>query len=398
MKKTLTPLLFGFFLFLTGTTYAQINSVTLKDGLGNPISSHNSITDAYAAIPATITQAYIIELTNAYNGGTETYPITFINKVGASQSNIITLRPALGVTSMTIQTNLAGNPVLKLDDADYVVIDGRAGSTGTVSVLTFNNLSTATGANTIQMINGSCFNTVHYCNIFNSTTSGTGRNVHLSTSASNPSGNSDNTFKYCTITGGRYQFNSTGTAASPNTRNTIFGCNFRNATFAMFWGQANTGKIRIDSCSFACTTPTGDGLYFGILFDAQNDSAIIVNNKMYDIQDLAVGTLRYIHIRSIVAGGNSFVDIRNNFFSMMTGNSSLTNIGAIEISSGASQSLARVAHNSIRFGGTLSSGGTAGNVGSSGLLVSSTNTTSNFDIRKKLKKNKRTFETAHIQS
>lgn len=396
MKKTFTLLLSGFFLFLTGAIYAQINSVDLKDGLGNPISSHSSITDAYAAIPATISQAYIIELTNAYNGSTETYPITFINKVGASQANIITLRPALGVISMSVQTNLAGNPVLRLDDADYVIIDGRAGGTGTVSVLTFNNLSTAANANTIQMINGSCFNTVRYCTILNSTTSGTGRNVHLSTSA-NPSGNSDNTFKYCDIIGGRYQFNSSGTALSPNTRNTIFGCNFRDGTFAMFWGQANTGKTLIDSCSFSCTAPTGSGLFFGILFDSQNDSAIIVNNKMYDIQDLTVGTLRYVHIRSIVAGGNSFVDIHNNFFSMMTGNSALTNIGAIEISSGASQAMARIAHNSIRFGGTLASGGTAGNVGSSGLLISSTNVSSNFDIRNNLFVNERTGGTTGLQ-
>jgi hypothetical protein len=396
MKKTFTQSLCSASLFLAGVTCAQTGAVSLKDGTGTVISSHVSITAAYAAIPATLAQAYTIELTSSYNGGSETYPIVFTAKTGASAANSITLRPAAGVTTISVQGNVSANNVLTLNDADYVIIDGRPGGTGNAVALTFLNQATNSSANTLQLINGACFNTIRNCNIINSTTTNTGRAVSISTSASNPTGNSDNEFRYCTISGGRYQFNNGGTAASPNTRTRIFGCTFKNSNFAAYWGQAGSAKVRFDSCSFFCTTPISETLYFGILFDSQADSAIIVNNRFYDIQGSS-GTLRYIHIRSVLSSGTNVAEIRNNFFSMMTGNASVANLGAIELSTGANLFTARVAHNSVRLGGALGSGGTAGNVGSSGLLISATNTTSAFEIKNNLFVNERSGGTAGLQ-
>lgn len=395
MERNFTQSLLLASLFLAGTAAAQTNSVTLKDGVGAIISSHTSVTDAYAAIPATLTQAYTIELTSAYNGSTETYPIAFTAKTGASAANSITLRPATGVTTMSIQSSVSGSPIINLNDADYVVIDGRAGGTGN-GMMVVRNTATTSSSNSIQLINGATFNTFRNLDVYNATTSSTGRAVAISASASNPTGNSDNLFKYCNFTGGRYQFNNSGTAANPNTRNTIFGCNFRNANFAAYWGQAGSAKIRIDSCSFACTTPISESLYFGVLFDSQADSAIIVNSRFYDIQNTS-STLRYIHIRSVLSTGTNAAEIRNNFFAMTTGNTNVPNMAAIEISSGANLYTARVAHNSVRFGGTLGSGGTSGNVGSSGLLVSATNAASTFSIQNNLFVNERSGGTAGLQ-
>jgi len=394
MKRILTQALLPA-LLLTGTVKAQTNSVDLRDGSGTLLSSHTSITDAYSAIPATLTQAYRIEMSAAYTGSTETFPIVFVAKAGASAANAITLRPAAGVTSMTIQSSVAG-PVINLNDADYVVIDGRANGAG-AGVLTVKNNSTASGANTLQLINGACFNTFRNLDLYNATTSGTGRAVAISSSASNASGNSDNLFKYCSFTGGRYMFNNSGTTANPNTRNTIYGCNFRNPVFAGYWGQAGSARIRIDSCSFFCTTPISETLYFGVLFDSQADSAIIVNNRFYNLQVSGGGTVRYVHVRSVITSGSNVAEIRNNFFSMMTGNTGVNNICAIEISSGASLYKARVAHNSVRFGSTLSSGGTSGNVGSSGLLVSSTNAATTFSVLNNLFVNERSGGTSGLQ-
>lgn len=394
MKRILTQALFPA-LLAGGTAVAQTNSVELRDGSGTLLSSYASITNAYAAIPATLTQAYTIGLTNSYTGSSETFPIVFTAKTGASAANAITLRPVAGVTSMTIQSGVAG-PIINLNDADYVVIDGRANGTGP-GVLTVKNTSTASGANTIQLINGACFNTIRNLDVQNSTTTGTGRAVAISTSASNTSGNSDNLFKYCGFTGGRYMFNNSGSTANPNTRNTIYGCNFKNPVFAGYWGQAGSARVRIDSCSFFCTTPISETLYFGVLFDSQADSAIIVNNRFYNLQVSGGGTVRYVHVRSVVASGTNVAEIRNNFFSMMTGNTSVLNIAAIELSSGGSLFKARVAHNSIRFGGTLSSGGTSGNVGSSGLLVSSTNAATTFSVLNNLFVNERSGGNSGLQ-
>ena len=395
MKLNFTQSLLAASLFLAGTAAAQTNSVSLKDGTGTVISSHTSITDAYTAISATLTQAYTIELTSAYTGGTETYPIVFTAKAGASAANTITLRPAAGVTTMSIQASVSGSPVINLNDADYVVIDGRAGGTGN-GMMVVRNLATTSSANSIQLINGACFNLVRNCDVYNSTTTSTGRAIAILASASNPTGNSDNQFRYCNFTGGRYQFNNSGTSANPNTRNVVFGCNFRNAAFAAYWGQAGSAKIRIDSCTFACTAPISESLYFGILFDSQSDSAVIMNNRFYDIQNTS-GTLRYIHVRSVVSSGTNAAEISNNFFAMATGNTNVPNMSAIEISSGASLYSARVAHNSVRFGGTLASGGSSGSVGSSGLLISSTNAATTFSIQNNLFVNERSGGTAGLQ-
>lgn len=395
MKRTFTQTFMTASLLFGGVALAQTNSVSLKDGTNAVISSHTSITDAYTAIPATLTQAYTIELTSTYNGSTETYPIVFTAKTGASAANTITLRPATGVTTMSIQSSVSGSPVITLNDADYVVIDGRAGGTGS-GMLVIRNTATTANSNSIQLINGACFNQFRNLDVYNATTSGTGRCISVSASASNVTGNSDNLFRYCNFTGGRYQFNNSGTAANPNTRNTIFGCNFRNSNFAAYWGQAGSGKIRIDSCSFACTTTISESLYFGVLFDAQSDSAIITNNRFYDIQNSS-GTLRYIHVRSAASTGTNTAHIRNNFFAMTTGNTGVANVGAIEISTGANLYTAGVMHNSVRVGGTLASGGTSGNVGSSGLLVSATNAASTFSIQNNLFVNERSGGTAGLQ-
>lgn len=209
MKLKLHQVLFALVLCSLGLK-SQTGSVALKDAANTVISTHSSITDAYSAIPTTLTQGYIIEIGSTYNGSTETYPINFVGKVGASAINTITLRPAATVTAVTIQTNIAtaNSGVMKLDDADYIVIDGRPAGTGTTSVLTFNNTNTAANANTIVFINGACNNVIRYCKINNSTTGSAGRSIFLAASASNVTGNSDNLFIYNTFTGGRYIFST----------------------------------------------------------------------------------------------------------------------------------------------------------------------------------------------
>lgn len=395
MKQLFTQTFFTAALFLSGIANAQTNSVELKDGTGALISSYTSITAAYAAIPASLTQAYTIELTNTYNGSTETFPIVFIAKTGASAANSITLRPAAGVTTMSIQATVTSNPVLRLNDADYVTIDGRPGGVG-AGVLKFNNFGTGYDDNTIQLINGACFNTIRNCTIMNSAPNTTGKNIYIS-SSTNASGNSDNTFKYCEIVGGRYQVSNSGTAGNNNTRNTIFGCDFKNPRFVSYWGQSGSSKIRIDSCSISSNTPFNESLYFGILFDSQTDSAIIVNNRFYDLQVTNNSTIRYIHVRTTASTGTNVVDIRNNFFSMMTGNTAVTNLAAIELNTGTNLFAARVAHNSFRVGGTLTSGGSAGNAGSGGLLISATNAASAFEVLNNLFVNERTGGTTGLQ-
>ncbi len=370
-------------------SWAQTGSVNLLDGTGSPLSTHASITEAYTAIPATLTQAYIIELDATYTGSAETYPVTFGLKAGASASNTITVRPALGAGALAISGNVSGNPVVLLNDADYVILDGRPGGQGTSGTLTIENLATSSSSNTVSLTNGATFNVVRYCNILNGTSGSAGRGIHFGTSASNVSGNSDNLVEYCFFPSGRYRINSNGTSANPNTRNTIRTSSFENMTFVGIWGQSGTGKMIIDSCTFYGTTASGDGLFFGILFDSQNDTTNISNNYMYDLQDANSGTVRYIQIRSTASGGTNLTRIYNNMLSINAGNESNTNVAAIEYS-GSSPVYGKIWNNSIYVGGTQTAAGSAGSVSSAGIIINSSSTASAYEIKNNIVTNQRT--------
>ncbi|MCG9911935.1 MAG: PKD domain-containing protein [Flavobacteriales bacterium] len=382
-----TILLFAFCLH----SKAQTNSVNLKDGGGVLISSHASIGEAYGAIPATLSQAYIIEIENTYTGASETYPITFVAKTGASAANTITLRPAAGAASILVQASQPGGAVLNLNDADYVILDGRPGGTGNVGQLTFSNLGTTSSSNTVTLTNGASFNQLRYCTFLNSTTGSAGRGLFFGTSAANPTGNSDNLVEYCKFLSGRYLLNSSGTSANPNRNNVIFGCEFTNVIFVAIWSQAGTGKLTIDSCSIYNTTTTGQGA-FGILYDGQTDTTIIRNNRIYDL--FSTGTVKAINIRS-VSGVNHSI-IYNNFVSLTSGNGVNTTLIGIEYT-GSNPTSGRVVHNSVRIGGVLNSGGSAGAVGSAAFYRTASNVSNIFEIENNLFVNERTGGTAGLQ-
>ncbi|MBK6876278.1 MAG: hypothetical protein IPG99_07460 [Ignavibacteria bacterium] len=82
---------------LSSFANSQTNSVELQDGGGTLISQHASIEEAYNAIPATITQAYIIEILSSYAGTSELFPISLTIRSGSSSVNTITIRPDAGI-------------------------------------------------------------------------------------------------------------------------------------------------------------------------------------------------------------------------------------------------------------------------------------------------------------
>lgn len=392
MKRSLQFLAILILLILSHTRIeAQTNSVELKSGSGSLISSHNSVSAAVAAIPATITQAYIVEITTAYTGANETFPIVFPVKSGASASNTITLRPASNVTSATIGTSTA-TTVVQVDDADYVIFDGRPGGSGSTSALTIAYNGTA-AQNTIVYINGACNNVIRYCKVVNGGTTSVSRGVFYTTSASNSSGNSYNLIEHSTINGGRYGINSNGTAANPNVKNKIYGTHVLNNFFASFWVQANTAGIEIDSCRIYYDGIASNTTSYGILFDSQRDTAKVTRNYIYDFDVSNTSSITGISFRSVVAGNYSL--IANNFISLTKSNNS-TSVYGIEYA-GTVATTAKIYFNSINIGGALGSGGTSGNVVSGGFVKGANNTSNDFDIRNNILVNTRTGGTSGVQ-
>lgn len=389
---TTVPILLLFTL-LTTKSYTQSGSILLKDGAEQLISTHGSVAEAYGAIPGTLTQAYFIEITSAYTGASETYPITFIAKSGASANNTITLRPEAGVSSVSIAGTVSGNSLLRLDDADYIIVDGRAGGTGFTRALTFNNLGTSTSSSGIHLINGACNNIVRYCNIngYSNASSG-GRGIYIQTSTSNPTGNSNNSFEFLHIDGPRYYINSVGTSGNPNRNLRVFGCEFVNIRFSGWWQQAGTGKITIDSSFFYCTVPTGTSStgMFAILSDFQTDTIIATRNHIYNMDNGTYTTTVFgMCFRSFNPG--SYIEIYNNFISMTAANPNCNTVTGIEFgtNSAANPVQAHIYYNSIRLGGTAVAG-TVSNVNSAPFSLDATNAGSVMNIMNNIFVNERT--------
>lgn len=383
--------LFYSFLFLTSCIagFAQTNSVELLDGSGTLLSQHNSISSAYASIPATVTQAYTIEIKTTYTGASETFPITFVNKVGASATNTITLRPEASATSITVSAAQSGANLVYLNGATFVRIDGRPGGSGTATALTFTNSGTTANTHTIRFENSASNNIVRNCSLNNASTTGTGRNVSMF------SGSSDNLIFNNTITGGRYVINISGSTTS---NNTIRGCRIIDPVFAALWLQASANGVIIDSNEIYCTTGSFTGAFGAILFDAQSDISIITRNYIHDLNNGTLsGDIMGIHIRSGSTTTTDYVQIANNFIDLSNSEiNTSTEVTGIRLS-GSNPINTGIYYNTIRIGGTLSTGGTANDVGSACMQNLAGSTSNVLDSKNNILVNDRTGGTTGLR-
>ena len=372
----------------TLTVKAQLNSVDLLDGSGTVTGTYNSITDAYNSILTPLAQAYIVEIKSTYNGSTELFPIVLSAKSGASAATTITIRPDSGISQLTIISSQGGESVIMFDDADFVILDGRAAGAG-ASVLTIENSGTTSNTNTIEMANGATNNIIRFCTIENRTTTLSGRGVAI-LGTTNASGNTDNTIEFCKFASGRYKINSNGGANGiPNSRLKIYGCEILDIIFVGIWGQANHGTMYIDSNFIHSTGPTGGGPY-GILFDSQSDSVYIRGNHIYELDNGTLGSdVIGISIRSTSALRPGYTQIANNMIAMTSVNQSSKPIIGVEYR-GGNPVRSDIFFNTIYVSGVL--GNTSATTVESACLLkaASDDSASAFNIRNNIFVNERT--------
>jgi PKD repeat protein len=365
---------------------AQSGSIDLKNGSGVLISSHSSVTEAVASIPTSITQAYVIEIKNTYMGSSEVYPIVFPAITGASATNTITLRPALGVSNAKIESSVTST-IIRLSDADFIRLDGRPGGIGTNKALTISN--TNTGSNTtIEFINGATNNILRYLNIAHASNSSAGRSIYINTST-NVSGNSDNLVEHCFVDGGRYNVQFGGTTANPNRNNKFYGNEFINLTYAGLYSTSSANRmVTLDSNSFHLVKPTiSTTIATAIWLSSYSDTAYITRNRIYN---MTVSGTTDCDVNGIYLSPttNAYVEVINNFISL-SANANSTFINGIYLL-GSSSINAKAYYNTIRIGGTLTSGGTSGNVVSAAIHKTNSSTASIYDFRNNILVNART--------
>ncbi|MBL0177025.1 MAG: hypothetical protein IPP94_17510 [Ignavibacteria bacterium] len=125
-----------------------INSYTIQASISGTFhvgtaqsAPYNTLTAAIAEVNSKVMNGAVTLLLDdaTYNSTSETFPITIAQNSGASATNILTIKPN---TSNTATITGSASALLKLNGADYVIIDG-SNSGGSTRDLTINNTNTA---------------------------------------------------------------------------------------------------------------------------------------------------------------------------------------------------------------------------------------------------------------
>lgn len=282
----------------------------------------------------------------------------------ASIWNSLTIYPT--ASNLAIDGALAA-PIIDLNGADKVTIDGRVDRSGSTASLTISNRSTSStsGTSAIKLYNDASNNTVRYCYILgshtNSSTSGSGSGViYFGTGSS--TGNESNTIEYCNISHAGTDSNrpnftiysSTGTAIT-NSNNSISNnyiydffrpngatCNCIYLTSNNNDGWTISGNSFYETTSF---NETSSANYSVIRVD--NNSGITVTNNYIGgsgpncngTWSKGSGTNIYSTFKGIYVFGTSTASSINgntikNFSWTDTGTGAVSTWRAIEIGSG----------------------------------------------------------------
>ncbi|MET0392889.1 MAG: cadherin-like beta sandwich domain-containing protein, partial [Chitinophagaceae bacterium] len=205
MKKNLVILFLcaiGFTNLRAGEHPPSDLSGTYPVGSSQPV--YKKLTDVAAVLndPAnTVTGDLVFELDSDYDGTTgETFPITFKQFAVSGGDWTVTIRPKAGATLRTTAGDPgASHPLILLDGADRLLLDGRPGGAGTDIRWLIRNARTATNiAPTIQLNNDAKYNTLTYLQAEGQSDNSYGAVIFLG-STTGATGNDSNTISYCTV-------------------------------------------------------------------------------------------------------------------------------------------------------------------------------------------------------
>lgn len=254
--------------------------------------TYASISAAWAAMPNPIAAPYILEIKSDYV--LESLPITLTAVNGASATNTITIRPETGVSGVAF-TGTTETNVFHFSGADYVIIDGRPGGSGTGEI-TIENSSTDSGDHCVTFSGDATYNTIQYCNIYGSNSSTISGVVEFTTASSG--GNDNNTIDNCVFDESGTNkpacfIYSSGSASNLNSGNTI-----SNNEFAEF----SKYGVNITSSNNDTWTIIGNSFYQDASFTLTSNMFVIY----IDDGGGHVVTGNYIGGQAASCGGTAF--------------------------------------------------------------------------------------------
>ncbi len=391
----------GTFTTLAGTTLNGVYYV----GTGTspqPTRTYATLTaaaDAYTT--GTLTGAVTFLLLDAAYGPAETFPITFGANTSASATNTLTVRPNVGVANVTITAPATvvapstGGGVLRLNGADYVILDGSNTAGGTTRNLTLTTAST-TGVAAVQLVSlgtgaGATYNVIRNLNINGpSSTAGVGIVVGGATLGSTGADNDNLTIQNNNITSSFSGIFVLGTAAvsAGGTDGLVITGNTLGAAAS---GTSSLGNVGVlvngavnpsltlntvqnisgagSPAGFSLTGATGatidqnmlqgvvstGGNAFGVVLGAGSTGATVTRNRILGVGSTSTSGYGGKGIDVATASATSNVLIANNFVQVTAGSgysfSSDANIG-IRLGASAAVGGVSVYYNSVNLTGT----------------------------------------------
>lgn len=326
----------------TATVNIAINSTfngTYSVGAGQ---TYTTLTAAVAAYNSSCVDGPVVfNLIDATYSTSETFPITINANTGASSTNTLTIKPASGNTvTITGSVNSAG--LIRLNGADYVIIDGSNNGTSSRDLTITNSSTTSPVGVLISSLGsgaGATFSTIKNTNITTGTSTGSyGISVGGSSGGSTGSDNDNITLHNNNIStgiaNGIYASGTATTSSGGNDNLTIsdnvITINTTSATYGVRVLNSLTSTISgntIDVLTSGATQPVGISLETGFL-----NSSVLRNNIT---QSRTTNTGGYGG-RGITIGtgsASSSLTIANNMISGVNGSnySSFTNSSSMGI-------------------------------------------------------------------
>ena len=189
-----TSVTVGTYTFVGNTNYVLVTSSSLPNGVADATTGNDSFTSGtfqtglsgtytvgagqdFATLTAAVASANtnglcgatVFNLTDATYSSSETFPIVLNELAGSSSTNTLTIKPASGVSATITGSNASA--ILKLNGADYVIIDGSNNGT-TSKNLTFENTNTGTTSVVVWVGSASASNGANNVTIKNSIVKG----------------------------------------------------------------------------------------------------------------------------------------------------------------------------------------------------------------------------------
>lgn len=257
------------------------NSNTLSNGSFSKVSGAfaaiNSHDQAGKDVIVTIIGSTIEDATATLNQGAWTSLKMYPTKAG-----------------IYVSGDIAGAPMLHLNGADNVTIDGRVNQMGSLKSMSIVNTSTSnsSGTATIRLSNSAESNSLKYLNVSGSSNSATNGLIEFATSASG-NGNDNNILEYNSITNatGNRPINaihSLGTVGRENSSNVIR----YNSIFDFINSNSSSNGINLSSNSSDWTISnnsfyetnnmvpaTGPHVYTAILIDDVNGNNFLISGN-----------------------------------------------------------------------------------------------------------------------